>query len=128
MSSVSFNACLCEAESGRFLGDLSVTVVDRTVPSFSLGYWIRSSAARQGYITEAASVVVQHLVEARHANRIEIWCDARNLQSVRVAVRLGFEYEGTLRSARRLSGQLHDFVVFAYIPGRVEIAKDDLPG
>jgi len=86
------------------------------VPYFSIGYWLAASAEGHGYMTEAASALVEYALRELGARRLEITCDARNTRSAAVARRLGFEQEGLLRNHMRLSdGALRDTLVFARI-------------
>jgi RimJ/RimL family protein N-acetyltransferase len=55
-----------------------------------LGYWLRSDEARRGFVTEAASAVLEAASSITRFSHIEIHCDARNTPSVAVARRLGF--------------------------------------
>ncbi|WP_312151082.1 MULTISPECIES: GNAT family N-acetyltransferase [Paenibacillus] len=52
------------------------------------------------------------------ANRLEIFCSARNTKSAAVAERAGFTLEGILRSANLgYDGERHDSKVFAKVRG-----------
>jgi RimJ/RimL family protein N-acetyltransferase len=67
---------------------------------FEIGWWCRRSCQGQGNIAEAASAVVEFAFRNLGARRV--WCagDEENTRSWRVAERLGFAFEGTLRSER----------------------------
>ncbi len=84
------------------------------VPSFEIGYFVRSRFARQGYITEAVRGVTRFAFETLGARRVEIHCDARNERSRRVAERAGFELEATLhKHALAPDGNLRDTLIYA---------------
>lgn len=52
------------------------------------------------------------------ANRIEIRCDSRNVQSARVAERCGFTLEGILRNDKcDVEGLLRDTMIFSRVRG-----------
>ncbi|MNJ76438.1 putative ribosomal N-acetyltransferase YdaF [compost metagenome] len=72
--------------------------MDWQARKFEIGYWIRTSSTRQGYVTEAVHAITKFAIEQLDANRIEIRCDLRNQQSANVAKRCGFIQEGILRS------------------------------
>lgn len=111
-----FHGSLWESSSGRFLGDVSVTIIDWSIPACTLGYWMRQAAARQGYVSEAVDLLTTYLLTEQHMQRVAVWCEDSNQASIAVAKHLGFAYEGTLRNAQRLGARLCDFQVYSRIP------------
>lgn len=91
------------------------------VPRFEIGYWVRTSYAGQGYITEAVKGITHFAFKSLGARRVEIRCDALNERSAAVARRAGFELEATLYNEDRhhLTGDLRNTLIFA------RIAADD---
>jgi len=79
-----------------------------------IGYWIRSSALRQGIATESSAALTRAGFEVCGADRIEIRIEPRNEASFGVPRKLGFVEEATLR--RRLpaydAGPLRDVTIF----------------
>jgi ribosomal-protein-serine acetyltransferase len=67
-----------------------------------LGYWIRTDLAGRGYTTEAGGAVVTFAFEAVKLYRLELRAGVENLASQRVAEKLGFLREGTLRKGAPL--------------------------
>ncbi len=107
---------LWSKEDGRFVGGTGLHRIDWDVPRFEIGYWIRSSLARRGLVTEAVRALAQAAFEQLGAARVEIRCDTRNERSGRVAERAGFEMEACLRSeARAPDGALRDTLIFARV-------------
>ena len=108
--------CFHRRSDGAFLGKGGLHTIDWRIPKFEIGYWIRSSCARQGFATEATLALVGMARSALDANRIEISCDARNAASRRVAEKSGFELEGIRRRSRRdADGKLADSCIYARI-------------
>jgi RimJ/RimL family protein N-acetyltransferase len=68
--------------------------------SLEIGYWIRASATRRGYATEATAALARVGLELCGADRIDIRVDPANETSAAVPRKLGFVEEGLLR--RRL--------------------------
>jgi RimJ/RimL family protein N-acetyltransferase len=99
------------------IGGCGLQRIDWNVPKFEIGYWVRTSYARQGYITEAAAGLTDFAFNTLGAKRVEIRCDARNERSAAVPRRLGFEHEATLRHHDRhhLTGALRDTLIFTKI-------------
>ena len=105
-----------DGRSGALLGGLGLHPHDWLVPYFSIGYWLAASAEGHGYMTEAASALVDYALRELGARRLEITCNVRNTRSAAVARRLGFEQEGLLRNHMRLrDGTLRDTLVFARV-------------
>ncbi|MDN3920880.1 GNAT family N-acetyltransferase [Roseateles violae] len=86
------------AAGRRLLGGTGLHRMDWEVRRFEIGYWIRSSAQGQGYVSEAVQAMAAMAFERLRARRVEIRCDDVNLRSRAVAERCGFELEGILRS------------------------------
>jgi len=66
-----------------------------------------------GFISEAVAALSEYALEALQANRVFLTMDERNFASRRLAERVGFEYEGTLRNDRGSVGEV--CVIVAYI-------------
>jgi len=109
--------CFHRRSDGILVGKGGFHTIDWAIPKLEIGYWIRTSCARQGYATEATLGLVQ-LARALDAARIEISSDARNTASRRVAEKSGFELEGIRRRSRRdTKGELSDSCMYARVFG-----------
>ncbi|HEX7005226.1 MAG TPA: GNAT family N-acetyltransferase [Trueperaceae bacterium] len=84
--------------SGELLGSSGLHRIDWRVPRFEIGYWIRTSAAGRGYVSEAVRGLASVAFERLGARRVEIRCDDLNEASGRVARRCGFTLDGVLRN------------------------------
>ena len=71
------------------------------VPSFEIGYWLRTPHCGKGLMNEAVVAVERLCFETFKAARVEIKCDERNTRSRRVAERAGYQLEATLRHDER---------------------------
>lgn len=80
-----------------------------------IGYWIRKSQARRGYITEAASALTRVAFEVSHMRRVEIQVAAGNHASAGVARKLGYTLEGTQRQRAQLHNGVDDMLLFALL-------------
>jgi RimJ/RimL family protein N-acetyltransferase len=86
---------------------------DRT---FEMGYFLRTSATGNGYMTEAVKALTEMALKTLAANRVALWCEVRNLASIRVAQLAGFEYEGTLRNFEiGPDGSLRSYAIYSAI-------------
>ncbi|QSF45666.1 GNAT family N-acetyltransferase [Paenibacillus tianjinensis] len=109
---------LLHKTSGELIGSSGLHRIDWQTRKFEIGYWVRTSYSRQGYITEAVHAITNYAVQELRANRIEIRCDTRNTPSARVAERSGFTLEGILRNDKcDVDGKLRDTMIFAKVRG-----------
>lgn len=69
-----------------------------------IGYWLAREATGKGLATEAAGALVRAAFEIERLQRVEIHCDADNVRSARVAERLGFACDATLRRRKERAG------------------------
>jgi RimJ/RimL family protein N-acetyltransferase len=110
--------------SGRFVGGSGLHRVDWNVGSFEIGYWVRKSAAGQGYITEGVRLLTGLAFDVIRANRVFIRVATENVRSAAVAKRVGYVYEGSLRnSVKDADGHLHDALMFSLIPEEWEALR-----
>jgi RimJ/RimL family protein N-acetyltransferase len=108
--------CFLRRADGALVGRGGLHTIDWSIPKFEIGYWVRSSCARQGIATEATLALVEFARGALEARRIEITSDARNVASRRVAEKSGFVLEGVLRASRRdPAGELADSCMYARV-------------
>ncbi|MFC0216507.1 GNAT family N-acetyltransferase [Paenibacillus chartarius] len=84
-------------ETGQLVWCGGLHRIDWSAGKFEIGYWLRSPYSGMGYAIEAARGLERLAIEQLGANRIEIRIDNGNLRSIRVAERLGYTLEGTLR-------------------------------
>ena len=105
-----------DGQAGRLLGGSGLHRLDWTVRRFEIGYWIRSSAQGQGYVSETVRALSKMAFEELRARRVEIRMDDKNDRSRSVAERCSFEFEGVLRhDSLSVSGEARDTRVYARI-------------
>jgi RimJ/RimL family protein N-acetyltransferase len=106
-----------ERASGELLGACGLHRTVWETPRTEVGYWIRSSRAGQGFVTEAIDALCGYAFAHLQAARIELVVDEDNAASRRVADRCRFQLEGTLRNERRApDGTLRHTCVYARLP------------
>ncbi len=105
---------IVDARSGELAGCCGVDDWSKAdVAQF--GYWIAASGRGRGYATRAAILLTRWLFELGAA-RVFLTIVAGNEESVAVARRAGFVYEGTMRSHGVWQGQRCDVMWFAALP------------
>jgi RimJ/RimL family protein N-acetyltransferase len=79
-----------------------------------IGYWVRASATRQGFVTESTAALTRVGLEICGADRIEIRIEPGNEASFGVPRKLGYREEATLlrRLPGKAGGPLRDVTIF----------------
>jgi RimJ/RimL family protein N-acetyltransferase len=88
---------------GLLLGSTGLHRINWSLPSFEIGYWVRSTHTGRGIITESTHALVRYAFEQLHAVRIVIKCDEENTASRRIAEKLNFHLEGICLQDQRNS-------------------------
>lgn len=71
--------------------------IDWMVRRVELGYWLRSRYAGQGLAFEAAQAMERLAIEVLGMDRIELQIEKGNTRSARLAERMGYTHEATMR-------------------------------
>ena len=106
-----FAYALIDKHSGKLLGSIDVHDIDLTNRTAAIGYWLRKDKTGFGYMSDAVQTLVRAVFD-KGVRRLEITCDSLNRASAGVALRNGFEYEGTQREAIYTYGEFHDREVY----------------
>lgn len=99
---------------GRFLGGCGLNQIDAGNGRANLGYWVRSTATRQGVATASVELVRDWGFRNTSLVRLEIVIAIGNVASYRVAEKSGAAREGILRSRLILHGVPHDATMFSF--------------
>ncbi|MBA2285408.1 MAG: GNAT family N-acetyltransferase [Ktedonobacteraceae bacterium] len=106
-----------EQATNRYLGGIGLHPHNWESRLFEIGYWLRASATRRGYMTEAVRLLTDFALNDLAATRVQIRCDERNMHSAAVPRRLGFVQEARLRNDTLApDGNLRTTLVFSLIP------------
>jgi ribosomal-protein-serine acetyltransferase len=108
-----FEFAIVSAE-GRYLGGCGLNQIDKANNRANLGYWVRTSAARQGVATQAVQSVRDWGFRNTDLIRLEIVIAAGNVASHRVAEKSGAFREATLKRRLVLHGDAHDATMFSF--------------
>ncbi|MEM7332843.1 MAG: GNAT family protein [Chloroflexota bacterium] len=106
---------LFHKETGQFIGGSGLHDINWTVPRFEIGYWVRSTMARQGYIMESTQAITNFAFDVLKAERMQIRVDSENYKSAAIPPKLGYTLEGTHLAIKRhhITNELRDMLVFA---------------
>ena len=81
----------------------------------SIGYWIRPSARKRGYATDAISALAGWARTLPQLHRLEMYVEPWNEGSWRAAERAGFEREGLMRSWQPVGGVNRDMFMYSML-------------
>lgn len=103
---------------GRLLGGLGLRTSDALNRVASIGYWVRTSATRQGVATAAVRLAGRFAFERIGITRIEIYARPENVASRRVAERAGAEFECIARNRIVMHGTAYPAALYSLVPDR----------
>lgn len=109
---------LYDGQTHTLLGCIAVHNISFINQSVELGYWLRKSKLKQGYMTEAIHVLEKELFD-HGIHRIEICCDINNKPSSNTALKAGYKLESIAKEAMYHYSGLHDketYVKFSPYP------------
>ncbi|MDG3577533.1 GNAT family protein [Rhizobium sp. YJ-22] len=84
---------ITKAETGHFLGCCGIEPIDEQ--TVEIGYWLGEPHWNQGYMTEAAHVLIDMVFRTRDIERIDARCRVMNIGSRRVIQKCGFQFQGS---------------------------------
>ena len=105
---------VCDS-TGACVGQVFVEFGDDATAD--VGYWLLPEGRRSGYAARAVRLVASWVFATSPVARLQLWTEAENAPSQRVAERSGFVREGVLRSFRtRRDGRRFDAVFYSRLP------------
>jgi RimJ/RimL family protein N-acetyltransferase len=102
---------------GKPLGAIGLHARDATMRE--VGFWMAPEARGRGIMTDAARLVCGWGFDELHLGRIEWWANAGNYASRRVAEKVGFTMEGTVRARVLHRGERIDAWGAGLLPGEL---------
>ena len=85
---------LFEKASGQLVGATGIHRAVWETPKAEIGYCVRTSRTKNGFVGEAVTALTEFAFEHLHAARVELITDEENLESRKVAERCKFTLEG----------------------------------
>jgi ribosomal-protein-alanine N-acetyltransferase len=105
---------LFQRDAEMILGAITLDNIRRgPAQSGTLGYWIGSPYARQGFMREAIEAVVHFGFTSLDLSRIEAACLPENKASRGVLEKSGFKYEGVAQSYLQINGRWRNHVLYS---------------
>ncbi len=96
-------------------GRVTLTLVNRAIQEWEIGWAVHPAAWGQGIATEAALRLLGFACHDLHTHRVVAFSHSENLGSIRVMEKLGMRKEGQLRETRRWQEGWTDEVVFSVL-------------
>jgi RimJ/RimL family protein N-acetyltransferase len=107
---------IVDAEDGRLLGSAGIHGLDPGSGRCAAGYWIVAGERGRGLAARALALLCGYAFGELRAQRIEVWIEPDNSQSLAVAERVGFQREGLLRSFTPVAGIRRDMLMYSLLP------------
>jgi RimJ/RimL family protein N-acetyltransferase len=107
---------------GRLLGTCTIFHVHAKNRCGELGYALKSEHWKKGYMGEALSSLLDYAFGPMSLRRLEADVDPRNVASLAILNKMGFQREGLLRERWDVEGDIQDSVFLGLLarewPGR----------
>ena len=104
-----------DLEPDRHIGNVSIWHVSRANMVGEVGYWVRTDQTSQGVCTEVVARVLRFGFEELGLHRIVLRIGVGNRASERVAEKLGFRLEGTLRDDVKVGSNWMDHTIWGLL-------------
>jgi [ribosomal protein S5]-alanine N-acetyltransferase len=115
-SDSAYSMLVFRRSDGVMLGSITIGLVRRGVAqAATFGYWIGAAHARQGYMSDALRTAITFCFGTLGLMRLEAACLPRNMASIALLERAGFEREGLARSYLKINGIREDHILFALL-------------
>jgi RimJ/RimL family protein N-acetyltransferase len=85
-----------------------------------VGCWVTAGVVGQGVAGAASAALIAHARGVLAAERVMWRCTTVNRRSRALAERLGFRFEGTLRSALVLRGERYDLDLLSLVGAELD--------
>jgi ribosomal-protein-alanine N-acetyltransferase len=105
-------------QEGKPIGSVGCYWFSQPNHAMELGYWLAEKYWGQGLMAEACQLLVSYCFATFEVQRIQARVIEGNAASVRVLEKIGFGYEGTLRSAILRRGRFEDVLIFSNLKER----------
>ncbi|RIU90494.1 GNAT family N-acetyltransferase [Oceanobacillus picturae] len=100
-------------DSGKIIGSCGYNVLDFENHKTELGYELAKEHWGKGYASEAIHALTKNAYAELGFHRIEAKVEPENGNSIRLLLKLGFTFEGTLRDAEKAKGRFVNLALYA---------------
>ena len=100
---------------GKIAGLIGFKDIDRTNCKFEIGYWITAEYEGNGIVTRCCKATIDMAFEKMEMNRVQITCGVKNIRSINIPKRLGFQFEGVERAGEMHDNKFIDLAVYSML-------------
>ena len=104
------NFVIAERETGRYLGQISVNMIDRIALHGELSIVMTPDSRGKGYAREGVSRMLKHAFDAMNLNRVHLKVYEDNPAAIACYTACGFVREGVLRQHAYHRGRYIDVI------------------
>jgi ribosomal-protein-serine acetyltransferase len=102
-------------DAGVIVGTCSARI-DATEGTAEVGYWVDEAVEGTGIARASVGALVAHLSGRGDLGRLQARTAVDNARSRALLERLGFTFEGVLRSSQRINGGRADMAMYGLLP------------
>ncbi|MFY0630789.1 MAG: GNAT family N-acetyltransferase [Flavobacteriaceae bacterium] len=111
-----FPFLLIDKQTDELIGFIDVKNISWSIPKAELGYFIDIHSGGKGITSKAVGLVIDYLIEKYQFKKLLCRVGSKNIGSIKVATKNGFELEGTIRrDYKTTSGKLVDLNYYGRI-------------
>ncbi|WP_136604871.1 GNAT family N-acetyltransferase [Paenibacillus dokdonensis] len=123
-----FHWGIIDKATGTFIGRVGFIYFDTLHRLSEVGFALHCDWWGQGIMSEAALPMIRYGFEELGLNRIEGRCNADNLASERVLLKIGMTFEGILRRQLKIKGVFIDQKMYAILNSDFNELHEDALG
>jgi RimJ/RimL family protein N-acetyltransferase len=105
-----------DATTRAFIGGTGVNHISQQNRYANIGYWVRTSRARQGLASRALHLAARYAFDTVGMKRVEIAAHPDNVASRRVAEKAGATFEGVMRNRIYMRGRSYPAALYSLVP------------
>ena len=100
---------------GKIAGLIGFKDIDRANRKIEIGYWITAENEGNGIVTRCCKATIDMAFEKMKMNRVQIKCGVKNIRSINIPRRLGFQFEGVERAGEMHNNKFIDLEVYSML-------------
>lgn len=111
-----------------YVGNIELQAIDYNNKKSIIGYWLADGFEGMGIMTQSVKAVLKYAFEELKLNKITLQIATGNLGSNKIAERIGFSREGTLRQNEWLYDHFVDHYIYSLLSNEWDKLSYHIPG
>lgn len=99
----------------ELIGSVALTHIDKEHFKAEIGYWLHREYQGKGIMTQCLQGLMDYVYRTSDTNRLYMQIPSDNRASIRLAERLNFQHEGTLRADAFINGKMNDMKIYGLL-------------